>query len=412
MIKKLEDIGVNMELYDINMCVKAIEVGARYVNATLIYTEESRREDEGIPADKRTFRILQEVGNTIHPSVQLEVDVPSNHADTKLPILDLKVWIGEVEVDDERQLKILHEHYSKPMANKLVVHKEAAMSMRDKRNILTQMCLRVLLNNSECLMWERKKEKVELFMKRMQASGYDERLRYEVLKSAIEAFDKICQSSERPKYRGKEWNTPKLRRERQERRRNWFRRGGFESVMFVPATPQSELRKRIMEEVGRSEVKIKVVERPGKKFKQMLQKNDPFKQKECGDESCFVCNTTKEGSCRKPGVTYMMNCKGTCDRESVYYGETHANAYTRGKEHVSEYRRKQKNSVLWKHCVKQHNGEEQEFEMKVVDFARGDPTKRQILEAVRINEMHIEKRMNDKKEWIVGKLPSVSVTEY
>ena len=66
---------------------------------------------------------------------------------------------------------------------------------------------------------------------------------------------------------------------------------------------------------------------------------------------------------------------------------------------------------MWKHCLKKHNGEEQQFGVEVLDYVRGNPTKRQILEAVRINEVAEDKRINDKKEWIVGKIPTVAITD-
>ena len=100
-------------------------------------------------------------------------------------------------------------------------------------------------------------------------------------------------------------------------------------MMFVPATPNSMLVKMMEEEVQNSNMKIKVVERPGMKVKRLLQKNDPYKGGECSDGNCFVCSTTKEGSCRKCGVTYAITCKGDCD-EDMYNRETHGNAYTRG----------------------------------------------------------------------------------
>ena len=162
--------------------------------------------------------------------------------------------------------------------------------------------------------------------------------------------------------------------------------------------------------VSSTDLKIKVVERPGTKVKRMLQRNDPFKAKKCKDSKCFVCTTSGEGSCRKSGVTYKINCEGDCDGD-VYNGETHGNTNTRGAEHLSDYQYKRTNSVMWKHCQKKHNDQEQEFSMMVLDYVRGDPTKRQILEAVRINEVSEAKRINDKKEWIVGKIPTVAVTE-
>ena len=181
-------------------------------------------------------------------------------------------------------------------------------------------------------------------------------------------------------------------------------------MMFIPATPGSELARRMKEEVNSSNLKIGVVERPGTKIKRLLQRNDTSKSGECEDANCFVCSTTKDGSCRKSGITYAITCKGDCEGD-VYYGETHKNAFSRGGEHLTDYRLQREHSVMRKHCVKKHNGDDQEFEMKVVDYVRGDPTKRQIMEAVRINSIDETKRINDKKEWVVGKLPTVTVTD-
>ena len=181
-------------------------------------------------------------------------------------------------------------------------------------------------------------------------------------------------------------------------------------MMFVPATPNSELAKRMAEEVSNSKMKINVVERPGTKIKRLLQKNDPNKNSECSDEQCFVCSTTKGGSCRKSGITYAIECEGDCEGD-IYHGETHSNGNTRGGEHLTDYQNKRSHSVLWKHCQKKHNSEEQDFNMKVIDYVRGDPTKRQILEAVRINGVPEGKRINDKKEWVVGRIPTIAVTE-
>ena len=99
----------------------------------------------------RTFKVLQAIGNSIHPSIQLEIDVPSNYSDKKVPILDLKVGIEQVSINGREEKKIVHQHYSKPMANKHVIRKDSAMATSTKRTILTQMCLRVMLNNSKYL---------------------------------------------------------------------------------------------------------------------------------------------------------------------------------------------------------------------------------------------------------------------
>ena len=37
--------------------------------------------------------LIQKIGNSFHPSIELEADYLSRHEDGKLPILDLKVWV-------------------------------------------------------------------------------------------------------------------------------------------------------------------------------------------------------------------------------------------------------------------------------------------------------------------------------
>ena len=166
----------------------------------------------------------------------------------------------------------------------------------------------------------------------------------------------------------------------------------------------------MQEVISASNINIKVIEKAGTKVKRMLQRNNPFKAGECNDERCFVCSTSKKGNCRKPGVTYDIRCEGDCD-EDAYNGETFKNTFARGKEHLDDYEKKRSSSVMWKHCQKKHGGVEQQFNMRVVDCSRRDPMMRQILEAIHINELPEDKRMNDKKEWNIGKLPVMEVTE-
>ena len=248
-------------------------------------------------------------------------------------------------------------------------------------------------------------------MKRMQALGYDEEFRYEVLKSACEAYESICNNPDQPKYRSREWYTPERRKELMTKKKTWYRKGDDEAIMFVPATPRSELKKMVQEEVAESDYKIKVVEQPGTKVKRLLQRNDPFKGKICGDEKCFVCTTTGSGGCRKTGVTYLVRCKGDCGRFE-YKGETHQNTYTRGNKHLGDFRNGVESSALWKHTVKKHNGDRDgvEFEMEIIDFIRNDATLRQVTEAIRIEETPADKRMNDQTEWNVGRLPRIGLT--
>lgn len=408
-LDKLAKIGVKVLLYkryvdDINMVIEYMIGNYDYVAGKLEKIEGPDTEDK---KDQRMFEIIRKVGNEIHKSIQLTSDTPSENEDGKVPILDLKCWIGEEKDGKER---ILHEHYMKSMASKLVIHRQAAMSIKSKRTILTQQCLRIILNCSEDLEEDIRNKHLSFFMARMQASGYDHAFRLEVLKSAKHAYEKLKErentggSIHRPRTQDRT-NRRKLK---EEKKKNWFNAEKYETVLFIPATPNSELQQKMQESINKTNVKIKVVERSGTKLVRMLQRNDPFKSKECADPTkCFVCSGNKPGGCRDTGVTYKISCNGDCRYE--YTGQTGQNGYTRGDKHQKEYQQKLEKSALWKHCVNVHNGECQTFQMEIVDRVRNDPTKRQILEAVRMQRIPDNLQMNSKSEWNTTKIPRIQI---
>ena len=46
-----------------------------------------------------------------------------------------------------------------------------------------------------------------------------------------------------PMYRGKRYNQPAREKEKVNKRKNWYSKGGYETVMFVDSTPGSKLAK-------------------------------------------------------------------------------------------------------------------------------------------------------------------------
>ena len=76
-------------------------------------------------------------------------------------------------------------------------------------------------------------------------------------------------------------------------------------MIFVPATPESQLKDRYVREIKDAGFKIKVVEQSGITLKRMLQRSDPFKEKNCRNINCLVCSTGGKGSCRSTGVILM-----------------------------------------------------------------------------------------------------------
>lgn len=136
------------------------------------------------------------------------------------------MWVEnrEVETDGVTQHvnMVMHEFYSKEVASKAVVHQRSALSKQCKRIIMTQEVLRVLLNCSRLLPWEQTVSHVNSMVVRMQYSGYDQQFRYEVVRSAIDAYRRILamdQQAIRPLYREKEWKKAERESEKKKKKR-------------------------------------------------------------------------------------------------------------------------------------------------------------------------------------------------
>jgi len=415
-LKRLHELDIKTFLYeryvdDITLCLESIEAGIKYDGRRLIRDSQLRHDDSEKPKDLVTFEVVKQIGDSIHSSIQLEIDVPSNHTDQKVPILDLKVWIDEISVGEGYRRVILHEHYMKDVSSKFVIHRNSALNLNVKRTILTQQCLRVMLNCSPLLTPEFAINNLNLFMLRLQVSGYDQLFRYQILKSAQMAYKKIVEADElniKPLYRNKNWKKDERRIEKELKGTNWYTKGNYESVLFIPATPDSELKNLMQAEINKSKRKIRVVEKSGIKIIKTLQKNNPFKMETCGHSNCLVCSKGGKGNCRSTGVTYKITCKEGCP--FVYTGQTGTNAFTRGIKHEEDYRLKRNCSTLWKHCERKHNSSRIDFKMDIVDVSRNDPTKRQILEAIRIRKVDPSIRLNDRNEWNIIGLPRTNIT--
>ena len=170
-------------------------------------------------------------------------------------------------------------------------------------------------------------------MRRMQASGYDNKTRLQVLKSALKAYDNIKQKEQsgiRPMYRKKTWRPHERRKEKLEKKRNWYTKGNYEAVMFLPATPNSELKKLYVEEIEKRGIRIKIVEKSGTKIKNLFQRNSLLNEKQC-DGDCFICNTSAKGNCMTSGIVYEVECnyKHT-EGKYQYTGRTMKNGYSEG----------------------------------------------------------------------------------
>ena len=275
---KMDENGLRLRMYkryvdDINVIVNAPRAGLKFVvSADRVIQDENIVEQElAVKADKRCMNLVQKIGNSIHPSISLEVDYPSQHVDGKLPTLDLKVWvelrrIQSLGEEGNEVNVVLHEFYFKDVASKCVINARSALPWSCKRTILTQEVLRILLNCSRELPWETTVSQVNHMMLRLQYSCHDQKLRTEVVRSALKAYNRMNEldaSAEQPLYRPREWKRLERAQERRGKRESWYRKEIFDTVIFLPATPGSQLKTRYTEEIKGAGFKIKVVEQSG-----------------------------------------------------------------------------------------------------------------------------------------------------
>ena len=93
---------------------------------------------------------------------------------------------------------------------------------------------------------------VNHIMLRLQYFGFDQKFRTEVVLSALKAYNRMIEldaSSEQPLYRPTEWKRLQRAQERRGKRESWYRKGGFDTAIFAPATPGSQLKNRYIEEI-------------------------------------------------------------------------------------------------------------------------------------------------------------------
>ena len=150
-----------------------------------------------------------------------------------------------------------------------------------------------------------------------------------------------CSKQERREQKGK-------------KKKNWFTRGGFDTVIMVNPTPGGELARKLQQVLNNNPgpVKIKVQEQGGVQVKTRLQKSNPNKTRGCDSTDCLACKHGRGhgGECRRNNVGYTLICD-LCGGDNVcYVGETGQNVYTRGLRHMTNYRGKHQDSPLWKHA--------------------------------------------------------------
>ena len=237
----------------------------------------------------------------------------------------------------------------------------------------------------------------------MQFSRYSQEDKVLVYKKAKRVFDNNVERDrvgQCPLYRSKFWQRRERDKRNIDKRYNWYKRGGHETVMFVEATPNEQLAKAYRKALREASLKIRVVERAGKSMKKMLTKSDPFPEGKCSQNKCKMCKLDSNTNCKGRGVAYQIKFQGRTEssiRDGLYVGEMARSIGERVNEHLAKYEIKDKNSIFQKHIEEKHKGERQDVKVKVVSSCGNDAVLRQVTEAILIKELNPE--LNTKDEW-------------
>ena len=104
---------------------------------------------------------------------------------------------------------------------------------------------------------------------------------------------------------------------------------------------------------------------------------------------------------------YKISCK-ECEKEGKkanYYGESSFNGYTRGAQHMKNYRstnkKVQEKSAMRNHAKECHNDKKVDFQMNVIKTFKDKPLSRQVLESIWIIKSKTEDDypLNTKNEF-------------
>merc|ERR1711954_310198 len=96
----------------------------------------------------------------------------------------------------------------------------------------------IMRNISEMCKKEERKKKIQFFINKMQNSGYNSEERAKVYKSAKKKYDDMLkrdQEGETPLYREKNWNRLERLKEKEKKKKSWYKSGKneAEAVFFV-----------------------------------------------------------------------------------------------------------------------------------------------------------------------------------
>ena len=412
----LESANLSVAFYkryvdDGNIKAKSVSPGYSWDPRTSQLVLTCNPDDDTRSPDERTAMVFKDIANSVTPMLTWTVDFPSSHPDGKLPVLDIAIWCEETALGTVTR----YHFYMKPVSNPVSIPARSALSKSIKFATYRQETYRVLRNTSIELPWEEKAELLSQLSWRMARSGYPEGFRAKVLTGGLTGHLKTLHKAAlegKPFHRSRDMISVAKKSKSSS---DWFRgkQNEFRSVLFIPATPGSELVKRIrkieIENNQGRQSRIRVVERSGMTIKDTISTRYPWAYDRCNKSDCFLCTTSTKNnvSCQKQGMGYIITCTACCNSGLLaqYEGETGRSLYERGSSHISEFKRKVSSNCMVIHNLTHHDGStEFHFKMESIGHFR-TPLDRQLNESLRIQHSNADILMNSGSEWRADRVP-------
>jgi hypothetical protein len=342
--------------------------------------------------------------NDIWPEIKWTMDVPSNYANLRMPMLDTQVGMENGEV--------VFEYYEKKMNTPYCIPARSAHSWSIKRSSLIQEGVRRMLNTSRNSPSSVRKEIMERWDLKLRYSGYLYKFRETVIAAAIGVYGGKVQESEReggtPLYRDSSWKRDQRRRDKEKKATSWYR--GERAVpnlapLIVDPTEGGILKK----DLGRicdlfretHQIGVLIMERGGLKSSSDVRSN-PLGTRLCKRQNCPICREEgSKGGCQGGGIGYQHECV-TCKEETgtvtLYHGESSKSGYERGLQHEEAFKKEKLDNVMWKHSAIHHEGVHARFKMSITGrFAKC--LERQEDEGTRVRESKADILMNSQTQW-------------
>ena len=313
----LVKLKIEVDLYrryvdDITASLISLDPGVRFEGGKMVFKRGLVEEDRKVNSDKRTFSELVKIADSIYECIKFTAEVPSSQEGEKVPVLDLKLHVGE-------EGSIVYEFYEKPVSCRLVIPCKSAHSKRMKLAVMVEEGVRRLRNHSRGVEWEGVRLCMEKWSRKLRRSGYPATFRHQVIKAAVDKWKKMCVAEDegvRPVHRPREWKRKDRKLAKVVKKTSWHQKKGEVSAPLILDPVEGDMVELMKTECQKFEslygVRVAVIQRAGKSVKPDA-KSEQLRKLGCERKGCFPCckpsNQDKKVNCERNSIGYRIVCE-------------------------------------------------------------------------------------------------------